>query len=400
MHAHTPTRFVPFAFACLLASSVWSGEPPADTLNLILGTQTIGVKYGFTDKTRLVETAERIREMGSNLLKITLNGKMDQAYGLPKRDDVRSLTDLVSRDPSVKHVFDMPFSYYHLWVYPFAHRDASWKDGFTDEEKKNEYDEVHALARYLLKTYAGTGKTFFFGHWEGDWSLLPGYDKNRDPAPEATQGMIDWLNTRQAAIDDAKRETAARDVQIYNYTEANLVQKGMKGGHCLVNDVLPHTTVDYVSYSCYDTINPHKGDTRQALHAALDYIEAKLPPKPGLAGKRVYIGEYGFPLSATKTPEQQDLWSRDVCRAAVEWGCPFVLYWEMYCNEIADGKHRGFWLIDDKDRKQPLYFTHQRYYAGLRQFAADCKTKHGRPPTDAELRKQALELLSPAKEAR
>ncbi len=386
-----------FAAMLLCACGVFGadGAPPVDTLNLFLGTQTIGVKYGFTGETRLVETAARIREMGSNLLKITLSGKMDQAYGLPKRDDVRSLTDLVSRDPSVKRVLDMPFAYYHFWVYPFSHPDSSWKDGFSEPEHKAEYDEVRALADYLLKTYAGTGKTFFFGHWEGDWSLLAGYNKNLDPAPEAVQGMIDWLNARQDAVDDAKRENPASDVRIYNYTEANLVQKGMKGKPCVVNSVLPHTRVDYVSYSCYDTINPHKGNTRQALREALDYIESKLPPKPEIKGKRVYIGEYGFPLSAAKTPENQDLWSRDVCRAAVEWGCPFVLYWEMYCNEIADGKHRGFWLIDDQNRKQPLYFAHQRYYEGMRRFAADYAAKYGRQPADPELRKQALDLLTP-----
>jgi hypothetical protein len=398
MRKHIRPRLPSLAFACSLCAVALSDAPPAaarvDALNAVLGTQTIGVKYGFTDQTRLVETAERILEMGSGILKITLSGKMDEAYGLPKRDDVRSLTDLVSRDPSVKRVFDMPFAYYHLWVYPFAHRDSSWKDGFTEQERQHEYDEVRALALYLLKTYAGTGKTFYFGHWEGDWSLLAGYDKNLAPAPEAVQGMIDWLNVRQTAVDDATREAGARDVKIYTYTEANLVQKGMKGGPCVVNSVLPHTRVDYVSYSSYDTINPHKGDTRQALREALDFIESKLPPKPGLGGKRVFIGEYGFPLSKTTTPELQDLYSRDVCRAALEWGCPFVLYWEFYCNEIADGKHRGFWLIDDKNQKQPFYYTLQRYYEGLRRYAADCKAKSGRTPTDDELRAKALELLA------
>jgi hypothetical protein len=73
--------------------------------------------------------------------------------------------------------------------------------------------------------------------------------------------MIEWLNVRQKAIDDAKRDTKHSDVNLFHYTEANLVQKGMKGGKCLVNDVLPHTSVDYVSYSSYDTIYPHNRST-------------------------------------------------------------------------------------------------------------------------------------------
>lgn len=364
-----------------------------DTINTVLGTQTIGIKYTFTDQTGLVETAERIREMGSTLLKFSLGRRMTETYGLPPREDIRSLTELASKEPSVKKVLDMPFAFYHMWVYPFANSDSSWKDGLSEKERKETYDEVRALAAYLLRTYRGTGKTFFFGHWEGDWCLHPDYDRKRDPAPEAIQGMIDWLNVRQAAIEDAKREAQAEDVNVYQYTEANLVQKGLQGGACLVSRVLPFTKVDYVSYSCYDTINPHKGDTRKALQEALDYIESKLPPKPEIQGKRVFIGEYGFPLEMTKTQETQDLYSRDVCRAALEWGCPFALYWELYCNEKKDGKHRGFWLIDDKNQKQAFYYTLQRYYENMGRFVEAFKKEHGRVPTDAEIRKKALEIL-------
>ena len=364
-----------------------------DTFNAILGTQTIGVRYGFTEKTRLVETAERIREMGSNILKISMTRKYSGPdYALPQRNEIRSLRDLASKEPSFKAVLDMPFAYYHIWAYCFS--SGWWADGVSDDERKKEHAEMYALATYLLERYEGTGKTFLIGHWEGDWHLHPGYDAKRDPSDVAIQGMIDWLNVRQKAIDDAKRDLPAKGVRLYHYTEANLAQKAIKGRKCLTNDVLPHTTVDYVSYSSYDTIHPHAGNVREALHKALDHIESKLPDKPGLSGKRVFIGEYGFPLVNTKTPARQDALARDVCRAALEWGCPFVLYWEMYCNENQTGRHRGFWLIDDKNRKQPFYFTLQTYYAKSRTFVASFRKQHGRLPTDAEYRTQALRWLA------
>jgi hypothetical protein len=34
----------------------------------------------------------------------------------------------------------------------------------------------------------------------------------------------------------------------------------------------------------------------------------------------------------------------------------------MYNNEVRDGRQRGFWLIDNEGRKQPAYFTLQKYY--------------------------------------
>ncbi|MEM9398657.1 MAG: hypothetical protein AAF984_00470 [Verrucomicrobiota bacterium] len=369
-----------------------SPESEIDTTNYVLGTQTIGVKYQFTEKTTLVETAERILAMGSNLLKFAMSERYKgKLYGLPPRDDIQSLTDLAHKEPSMKAVLDMPFAYYLIWVNTFA--PVRWQDGFSKAERDATYGEIKALATYLLTTYQGTGKTFLLGHWEGDWLLHQGTDRTKDPTPEAIKGMIDWLNVRQEAIDDAKREVPVDGISLYHYTEVNLVAKGMKGGKCLVNDVLPHTTLDYVSYSSYDTTKPNKDNVREALQKALDYIESKLPSKPGFQGKRVFIGEYGLPLAAAGTPEKQDEFARDVCLSAVEWGCPFVLYWELYCNEKINGKHRGVWLIDDTNLEQPFYHTLSNYYTGMKRAVAAFKVKHGRNPTNEELRKKAIAVL-------
>lgn len=368
-----------------------------DTTNYFLGTQTFGIRYKFTEETGLVETARRIQEMGSNILKFSLSKRYcgDQ-YDLPERDDIHSVTDLASKEPSMKTVLDMPFAFYLIWIYPFSSGGLSWRDGLTEAESKEEYDEMFALASYLLKTYNGTGKTFLLGHWEGDWHLLDDYDRNMEPPPERIQGMIDWLNIRQKAVDDAKAQTTATNVHLYHYTEVNLVQKALKGEHCLTNDVLPHTHVDYVSYSSYDTTIPHKGDTRKVLHEALNYIESKLPPKPGIEGKRIFIGEYGFPLQNTASPELQAEYSKDVCLAALEWGCPFVLYWEMYCNEIKEGKHRGFWLIDDQNRKQPFYFVLQEYYEQMKKKCTKFRKEHDQLPNNKKLQGMAVEILKQA----
>lgn len=367
---------------------------PIDTTNYVLGTQTIGPNYGFTNKTRLVETAERIAAMGSNILKFSMGRRYcgDQ-YHLPRRDDVRTLVDLASKEPSVKGVLDMPFAYYHIWAYPFA-GGTSFKDGLPDDKRRRTYDEIHALAVHLLTTYRGTGKTFLLGHWEGDWHLHQDYNPRRDPAPAAIRGMIDWLNVRQRAIDDAKRKVNADNVHLYHYTEVNLVQKAIKGGKCLTNNVLPETDVDYVSYSSYDTTNPHKGDVGRPLHEALDYIESKLAKKKGLGPRRVFIGEYGIPLVHAGSPQKQDAYARDVCLAALEWGCPFVLYWQMYCNEkMGPDRYRGFWLVDDHNRIQPFYHTLRTYHADMKRAVAEIKTTRRRPPTDVELRELALGLM-------
>ncbi len=353
---------------------------------LVLGTQTIGAKYQFTDQPLLVETAQGILDLGSDLLKIRL-----EADGYP------NVTAAVREDPELSRVLAMPFRVFHFWVYGLGQGKVNWQDGLSADEAARHYAEIHDVAVYLLTTWRGSGREFYLGHWEGDWHLHPGYDRNKTPDPVTVQGMIDWLNLRQQAIDDARREVSADGVAIFGYTEVNLVRKAVAGGVCLTNDVLPHTTVDYVSYSAYDSLGA-AGDAKQPLDAAklrreltasLDHIAAKLPAKAGLPGQRVWLGEYGFPLRRMGTPARQDEATREVAAIALEWGCPFALYWEFYCNEVDDRGHRGFWMIDDQGVKQPVYDTHRDYFAWARAWLA----AHAEPANQAEFRTAAAAWL-------
>ena len=46
---------------------------------------------------------------------------------------------------------------------------------------------------YLLKTYRGTRKTFYLGHWEGDWEIRGRASSREDPTPERIANKIRWL---------------------------------------------------------------------------------------------------------------------------------------------------------------------------------------------------------------
>lgn len=144
-----------------------------------------------------------------------------------------------------------------------------------------------------------------------------------------------------------------------------------------------------VSYSAYDSLLP---DPQQKLPPALDYLQSQLQPKDRLSGKRVFIGEYGFPADRY-SPREQDELSRRVMRTGLSWGCPFVLYWEMYNNEVRDGRQHGFWLIDDKGRAQPVYFTLQQYYRRARIWVSDFLLHRQRFPTATEFGPAAVQWL-------
>ena len=372
---------------------------PVDAYDYVLGTQTFSPKYHFTDKNRLVETAEAIRDMGSNTIKCHLGVKVYSKgmYDLPNKPEHSTMKKTLDTDPSFRAVLRMPFAYYLFWAYPHAAGDAhEWHDGLSADEAQYEYDEMHELACYLLQEFNHSKKTFLLGHWEGDWALLGGFDKNKEPDPTAIQGMIDWLSVRQKAIDDAKREVSHEGVDVFHYTEVNLVRKAIAGGRTVANDVLPKTTVDYVSYSSYDSLELDEGpDAMQArLRESLGYIESKLPPKD-IRGKRVFIGEYGFALHRMKTAEAQNNAARLVAETALEWGCPFALYWQMYDNEAEEGgaNAKGYWMIDNTGEKQPVYFTHKRFLSRAREFVADYRMRQGADPSPETYRAAGVNWL-------
>lgn len=376
-----PTAFAP----------VPSASGPG-AFNAVIGTQTFGGRYRFTSESLLVETAEAIRAMGSDTIKFHLwpgysgpHGNVDEAS-----PGIRSLVDLARDEPAHRRVLDMPFARVLLWAHSFQKPGSPemWRKGLSTTAADAERREIYDLVCHLLRSYSGSGKTFYIGHWEGDgWlrgSVAPANDARADEV--ACKGMADWLRARQQAVDDAKRDTPHEGVAVWHYAEVNHVKVAMQGRPAVVNRVLPRAPVDLVSYSCYDT-----QEDPDLLKAALSYIETQLPAKPGLEGRRVFIGEYGFPADRFPPPEQDRL-SRRVIRAGLEWGAPLVLYWELYNNEItAAGRQRGFWMIDDKGEKQPIYRTHEAFYAWARQAFAG---HDGPAPTALEFRAAALDFLA------
>ena len=377
-------------FFVLIAVTVHAGE--LDHFNYLVGTQAIGGRYQFTGESRLMESAKLIRALGSNIMKFTLSneGSFGKEKGnVPERpDEVKTLTDLVTREPSHRAVLEMPFAFYFIWAYPLTSKTQA--AFFKPSDRERQYAEMKSFAAHLLKTYSGTGKQFYLGHWEGDWHLRPHFDP-KQPFPDGAQERFtDWLKIRQRAIDDAKRETPHHEVNVWHYTEVNLVEPYLRnGGQCLTNSILPGVDVDFVSYSCYDAI---QHDIHAGLFEALDHIESKLRPKPGISGKRVFIGEYGFP-TRRYPPDVQNRKTLEAMLAGIEWGCPFTLYWELYCNEFREGRYGGFWLIDDHNVKQPVWFTHESYFKWAAKHVREFEARTGRPPTDAEFRTAAAVYL-------
>ncbi len=278
-------------------------------------------------------------------------------YHLVLPANITNLLTLARDEPSCRRTLDLPFRHIIAWAYPLANADAAWANGYSPSERATDYRELYDLTRYLLTNYNNSGKTFYLGHWEGDGYLVPW---TTNASAVTIQGMIDWLNNRQQAIDDAKAATLYSNVAVYGYAEANRVRDAMLNGPTnnqrVIDSVIPYVTnLDYLSYSSYDAMNLSTAD----LYATLDYMESKLPGnKAGqVPGERIWIGEYGWGNYSTAAQEPL---TRSYLQRLLNYrqgALPFLLFWEIYNNET----NQNFCLVDSNGVKVASYYLHQRF---------------------------------------
>lgn len=327
-------------------------DPFADPMKMreILGVTHAGAKYHFTDRGVLNEGAGVLQELGTRTIKLWVPRPQElYRFNHEWPDNPGSMVEVLQTS-AWREVLGGPFDTYYLEAFAMPRRMGIMNGGITPDEAQWITQEFADTTRYLLETYRGSGKTFVLQNWEGDWALRGVMDRDVDPTPERIRAMIDWLNARQAGVDQARKAIGEDGVRVLHAAETNLVLQQMQDDRPgVVRDVLPHTRVDLASYSCYDT----RGDAK-AFRAALEYIAMHLPPttRTDLAN-RVVIGEYGVPemrmgLDAVQRmlPEQVEI--------ATAYGSPHLLYWALYCNELRgntslpvkrNDQVNGFWLI-------------------------------------------------------
>jgi hypothetical protein len=323
-----------------------------------LGVTHVAGRYYLTDKDFLNEGADQILALGSRVIKVWFYGKRHEhpQSVYPYNSDWPRVESLVegAKSPYFKKLFDKPFTTYILVVTALGRPDDYWRNGITKQQKQDEQQQFYELAKHLLETYKGKGKTFVLQHWEGDWMIRGSVDGKIEPTPTAIKGMIEWLNARQTGVNQARSEVGQDGVRVYHAAEVNRVVSSMKEGRRnMVNAVLPHTKLDLVSYSAWDSALEHYQNPR-VFREALDFIAASIADSADFGDRNVYVGEFGMPENLYSIEQIQKAIPNAV-ETALDWGCPYVVYWQLYCNELKDGKQqppvrsndavRGFWLI-------------------------------------------------------
>lgn len=353
-----PVKRITVAEAVAETRSLLNGRKISD----ILGVTHSHGQYALTDKPFLIEGAEAVNTLGARIIKLWFYPIYDKMYlwhsQWPK--DVLNLESL-AKTPYYEAVFAMPLHTYVLETAEFGMRKHFWKRGLSPSDKAKVHDDVYHLAKHLLTHYRGTGKTFVLQNWEADNEIKYALkDTSPDTWDAAFQGMVDWINTRQQAVEQARRECGADGVRVAHAFEVNFVpslqdlasgKKYKKAYPLAVDVVVPKTHCDLYSLSSWETWPPGK---ETGLFGRLQYLADKAPHDGIFGANNLMLGEFGshenefedprknYPAYIGDPPGAAFYAHHLMINAALRAGVRYILYWELYANDLRmGGKHEG-----------------------------------------------------------
>ncbi len=341
-------------------------------------------RYGFTPQNFLIEGAQRLMELGSKSAFVYMTPDFRNAYpdrGAPMWPAAppQSLAQLAQTAP-YQVFFNAPFQTYVLTAYSFANNDNVSAFASDTNAAAAEEQEFYDLTRYLLTTYAGTGKVFILKHWEGD-SIGTRLNWGASIPPNMVTAMITWLQARQRGVARARQDVGAvSGVGVFTAVEVNRVFDFSEQGLTrVVNAVLPKINADLVSYSSYDSTlrGSDPTSTAAAMNQALQVIDQYAPDPLGLGKRRIFISEFGL----FETERSDALWrAQAILDTAKSSGLLSAFFWQLYDNECtANGNYfpvdpapgqarpvasqcRGLWLIRPDGSLSPVEPVVAKYF--------------------------------------
>jgi hypothetical protein len=163
-------------------------------------------------------------------------------------------------------------------------------------------NQIAGLGDYLLTQPAYAGKTFILLNWEGDNAI--------GAEPPGSPQWDDFTGRTQAradAVRDARSRHPESSAQLYSGLEFNLVERnGVPCGdgqvRCVIDTVAPRVSVDYYSYSAWQTLNGKLEQPaaslaqilKRDLGFALSTIRSR---RSGVGEENFILGEWGFARS-------------------------------------------------------------------------------------------------------
>lgn len=346
---------------------------------------------GPAGETMLAEGARRMATLGMKALKTYLfkpmgfhpfdaalwQGSYDSPLALAQEPAFVELLSHPGIDTFALTVYSTVDAHDHYFIFRSTFSDQVWAEKMAEETA-----QFQDLAAWLLSDSRFGGKTFILQNWEGDWALRGNYGETTRAPWTNVLAMREWLAARQAGVDAARTAHPGSGTRVYHAAEVNKVVQAMDYGNqspadpatdptidqpgylpTVANDVLPFVRLDLVSYSAYDSSVAHLPWGSDTLfRSAIAYLKSRLAPGASFGADSVYIGELGFPENERAGDGQRIFDSslistaiRRAVGAALEQGCPWLFYWQLYDNEANESVYRDAHDPNDAVRGFYLY---------------------------------------------
>jgi hypothetical protein len=256
---------------------------------------------------RLNWAAGKVAEAGSRTIRLTLPGAV---YGLPDSGDLAQTAASAAYD---RLFADPRFKTYLLTTTTtgaFIDTEYQWSDGYAQSEYDSTRAGIGRLGDYLLGNPRYAGKTFIILNWEADNEIILFKEKQT-----IWDAFAAWIESIADGVRDARNRNPNSQARLFSGFEFNLVRsrEGAPCGtavadpiredplknRCAVDYIAPRVSVDYYSYSSWQTVNerfdaPEVG-YKDALKRDLSFALARIRERrPEVEEKNFIIGEFGI----------------------------------------------------------------------------------------------------------
>ena len=342
----------------------------------------------------LSRARRRSVETGSRVFRLYLGARFDYAY-LPfsprlfSRDRVEGpLTPAkILALPRYRSVLeDDDIETVVLTVYPIRDYGAGPDDinllrPWSRVETELEHGQTKELSEFLYRQFGDKPKTVILVNSEADEKLLE-IMNYIGSAERAIDTLTRWTNARFQALDEVRKSYPKARLRVFHALEISLVnlrlvkrgtrfhkvaltQGSSEQGWCALEHVVPNVVFDLLSYSAYESANSPfetwQSDTdpqetvtrlRRDLERIRTHSERSLSP----LGRRrfgkdfVMIGELGYAREQFEHLPTGPLLPRlyYALKTVIEWGCPYVVLWQVYDSPRDAGKAWGFGMYDKR----------------------------------------------------
>ncbi len=292
----------------------------------------------------------------------------------------------VLEDPAIETVV---LTVYPIQDYGGGPNDLNLLRPWTDEARDIERSQIAELCEYLYGEFGGLDKTVIVSNSEADELLLE-IANYTGSAELGIENLRRWTETRHDAIVRSRRGHPKARLRLLHAFEISLVnlriaaqgpsfrktarlrkRPGNPGWNAL-KDIVPHVRFDLLSYSAYESANS-PFETRDTNHPPpetalrmrrdLDRIREAAGPSLSPEGRArfgsrfVMLGELGYARERFEHLPTGSLLPRlyFAVRAAIEWGCPYVILWQVF-DAPREGKQAwGFGMYNR--RGEPARLT-------------------------------------------